>query len=160
MVQPVKLITAARIVFLAAGFFAPTGAFSEEFLFSLTLTRSVTQIEDGKSTSSSLRKGDKGGELFPVKRRVYKKDAKYFHENTYKDGQIIEKEISLLGDNPKQIWFYWPGDVAPRLIVFSIISGSVAIIDVASFLKDEVYKPTTNSFTEVILEYGRYFYTK
>ena len=162
MTQLLILARATSLLLLSVGFFFLTGfaAFSEEFLFDLPLTRTVTQIEGGKSTRSSLREGDKGGPLFALKRRVFKEKDRYFYENTYEDGQIIKKEIKLLGNNPKQIWFYWPEDIAPRLIVFSKLSGSVAVLDVASFSKDHGDEKTKFPFTEIVLEYGRYSYKR
>lgn len=126
---------------------------SEEYLFTLPLTRSLNQIENGVSTRNYSKSAGRGGELLPTRRRIVKDKGVYYHENTYQDGQIIKNELTLLGDSQQQIWFYWKNGIAPRLIVLSKISKSVIIADIASFNGDMSQK---EPFTEVIIEYGSY----
>jgi len=162
MVKPLGLSLISGHLFVCGwiSFFSVPESRSEEYVFNLPLTRSVTQIEKGEATRSSSRPGDKGGDLFATGRRVFKQGNRYFHENTYEDKQVIKQEISLIGDTPEQVWFYWLGGIAPRLIVFSKLSKTVVVLDVASFTKEHGDKATKDPFTEVVLEYGNYTFRK
>lgn len=157
MVQPLGHFFRNYLPVFAVFCFSPLmSAGAEEYIFMLPLTKSVTQIEKGVSTRMSSRPGLPADVLQPSKVRVYKKKTSYFYEQSFEDRQSIKKEITLLKDSPEQIAFYWAGEKDPRMIVFSKLSESVVIVDIASFQKERGEPPQTGDFTEAKIEYGSY----
>jgi hypothetical protein len=151
---------ASLLLGLCAILFAGPSCQSEEYVFNLPLKRSVTQLEKGEPTYTSSKPAPKGGPLFASNRRIIKIGEDYFDEFIFEDGQIIKREVKLLGRTDEQIWFYLPGQPAPRLVVFSFLSKSVVIAEIASFPKERGDWATKSDFTEAVLEYGNFTFKK